>query len=115
MSTVRIALDKVSYEIDLTADNEARLRDKLAKFVDAATEVKSKPAARRGRTSASMTSTRPDKERTRVIRQWPGPTDTRSPAADVSRRRSGKHSAPVTKTLRDPDRHRVVSMPVRLG
>ena len=34
MSTVRIALDKVSYEIDLTADNEARLRDKLAKLAD---------------------------------------------------------------------------------
>jgi len=70
VSTVRIALDKVSYEIDLTADNEARLRDKLAKSVDAATEVKSKPAARRGRTSASMTSTRPDKEQPRAIREW---------------------------------------------
>ena len=41
-----------------------------AKFVDAATEVKSKPAARRGRTSASMTSTRPDKEQPRAIREW---------------------------------------------
>jgi hypothetical protein len=29
VKTVRIALDKVGYEIDLSAANEARLRDKL--------------------------------------------------------------------------------------
>jgi len=32
-STVQIALDKVSYEIDLSAANAAGLREKLARFV----------------------------------------------------------------------------------
>jgi hypothetical protein len=40
VSTVRLALDKVSYEIDLSAVNEARLRDKLAKFVAAGTRCR---------------------------------------------------------------------------
>lgn len=70
VSTISIALDKVSYEIDLSAANEARLRDKLARFVDAATEVKSKPTPRRGQKSAAVASTRPDKEQTQAIREW---------------------------------------------
>jgi hypothetical protein len=68
--TVRLALDKVSYEIDLSAVNEARLRDKLAKFVAAGTEVRAKPVAGTGRKSASVATTRPDKEQTQAIRQW---------------------------------------------
>lgn len=62
---------KVSYEIDLSTNNEARLRDKLAKFVDAATELKGKPVAGRGRRSAGVVAgTRPDKEQLRAIREW---------------------------------------------
>ena len=57
VSTVRLALDKVSYEIDLSAVNEARLRDKLAKFVAAGTEVRAKPVAGRGRKSAAVANT----------------------------------------------------------
>jgi len=71
VSTVRIALDKTSYEIDLSAANEARLRDNLGRFVDAATEVKTTPAARRrGRKVAPTANTRPDKEQTQAIREW---------------------------------------------
>ena len=72
VSTIHLALDKVNYEIDLSAVNEARLREKLARFVDAATEVKVKPVARRGQraTPAAVASTRPDKEQTRAIREW---------------------------------------------
>ena len=70
VSTVHFALDKVSYEIDLSAVNEARLRDKLAKFVAAGTEVKVKPVAGRGQKSVSVATTRPDKEQTQAIRQW---------------------------------------------
>ena len=33
VSTVLFALDKINYEIDLSAANDARLRDKLAKFL----------------------------------------------------------------------------------
>ena len=70
VSTVLIALDEVNYEIDLSAANETRLRDQLAKFVNAATEVKVKPAIRRGRKTAAVTATRPDREQTQAIREW---------------------------------------------
>lgn len=70
VSTVEIALDKANYEIDLSAANQARLREKLARFVDAATEVKSKPAARRGRKAAPAPASRPGREQTQAIREW---------------------------------------------
>ena len=70
VNSVRFALDKVSYEIDLSPANEARLRDKLAKFVDAATQVKNNPATRPGRKPAATASSRPDKEQTQAIREW---------------------------------------------
>jgi len=70
VKTVLIALDKIEYEIDLSAANEARLRDNLAKFVEAATEVRKKSVVRRGRRPAAVTSTRPDKEQTLAIREW---------------------------------------------
>jgi Lsr2 len=70
VSTVRLALDKVSYEIDLSAVNEARLRDKVAKFVDAATEVKAQSVWGKERKSAAAVTTRPDKEQSQVIREW---------------------------------------------
>ena len=72
VSTVHLALDKVSYEIDLSAANAARLREKLARFVDVAKELKSKPAPRRrpGKATPVATSTRPDKEQTQAIREW---------------------------------------------
>jgi hypothetical protein len=96
VSTVRLALDKVIYEIDLSAVNEARHRDKLAKFVAAGTEVRAKPVAGRGRKSAAAITTRPDKEQTQAIGQWAGPTGIRSLTVGVSRRQSRKRSAPLT-------------------
>ena len=33
VSTVHFALDKINYEIDLSAANNTRLREKLAKFL----------------------------------------------------------------------------------
>ncbi len=92
VSTVLIALDKVSYEIDLSATNETRLRDKLAKFVDAATEVKAKPAVRRGRKTAAVASTRPDREQTQAIREW-----ARSNGHQVSER--GRISAAIQEAF----------------
>ena len=71
VSTVHFALDKINYEIDLSAANNTRLREKLARFLDAATEVKDKPVARRGRkTTPAAAGTRPDKEQTQAIREW---------------------------------------------
>ena len=68
VNTVRLALDKVSYEIDLSAANQSRLREKLARFVDAATEVKTTPIQRRGRKPAAA-GARPDREQTQAIRR----------------------------------------------
>ncbi|HEX5541517.1 MAG TPA: Lsr2 family protein [Micromonospora sp.] len=67
--TVRFGLDGVQYEIDLSEKNEAKLREALAPFVDAAR----RPArgglvvggrAARGRTAAA------DREQNRAIRAW---------------------------------------------
>ena len=69
VNTVSIALDKVSYEIGLSTANEARLRDKLAKFIDGATELKNNPS-QQARKSAAVSTTRPDKEQTQAIREW---------------------------------------------
>jgi len=70
VSTVQIALDNTSYEIDLGAANQARLRESLAKYLDAATEVRTKPVTRRGKKSAPVATARPDKAQTQAIRDW---------------------------------------------
>ena len=95
VSSVRFALDKVSYEIDLSPANEARLRDKLAKFVDAATEVKNNPATRRGRKPAAAAMDRPDKEQTQAIREW-----ARTNGHQVSAR--GRISAAIQEAFSAP-------------
>jgi len=67
--TVRFSLDGTDFEIDLTADNEARLRDKLARFVENATPVR----APRGRGRTGGRVSRPpasDPDQTRAIRAW---------------------------------------------
>ena len=43
VSTVLLSLDKKDFEIDLSADNEARLRENLARFVDNGTLAPSTP------------------------------------------------------------------------
>jgi hypothetical protein len=71
--TVSFALDGKSYEIDLSDDNAARLRDSLASFVAAAR--RSGSAARRGRgqrvpADAPAAPARADREATAAIRTW---------------------------------------------
>jgi hypothetical protein len=70
--TVSFALDGKSYEIDLSDDNAARLRDALASFVAAAR--RSGASARRGRgqrvAAEPGTSVRADREATAAIRAW---------------------------------------------
>ena len=53
VNSVSFSLDKTNYEIDLSAANEARLRDKLAKFVAAATPLHPQRAVRRGAVKAA--------------------------------------------------------------
>ena len=72
--TVSFALDGRAYEIDLSEDNAARLRESLASFVAAAR--KSGGSAAAGRRAPKMTassSRRPqplDREQTAAIRAW---------------------------------------------
>ena len=70
--TVMFALDGRAYEIDLSDDNAARLRDSLATFVAAAR--RSGGTARRGRTpratEGESTPTRANREETAAIRTW---------------------------------------------
>jgi hypothetical protein len=72
--TVSFALDGRSYEIDLSDDNAARLRDSLAAFVAAARRAGS-ATGRRGRgTRAAADSpaapARTSREETAAIRTW---------------------------------------------
>jgi Lsr2 len=65
--TVTFALDGARYEIDLSAENAARLRDTLALYIGNArkpTRTTARPlgAPRRG--------TRADREQTAAIRRW---------------------------------------------
>jgi hypothetical protein len=66
--TVSFALDGAIYELDLTADNAARLRDTLSVYIAGARRAARNgtrvvgPAARRG--------TRADREQTAAIRAW---------------------------------------------
>ena len=67
--TVRFSLDGTDFEIDLNAGNEARLRDKLARFVENATPVR----APRGRARTGGRVSRPPAsgpDQTRAIRAW---------------------------------------------
>jgi hypothetical protein len=70
VSTVQIARDNTSYEIDLGSASQVRLRETLTKYLDAATEVKTKPVTRRGKKSAPVASARPNKAQTQAIREW---------------------------------------------
>ena len=72
--TVLFAIDGRAYEIDLSEDNAARLRESLAPFVAAAR--KGGGAAAAGRRTPKMTASsgrRPqplDREQTAAIRAW---------------------------------------------
>jgi len=69
VNTVQFALDGKPFEIDLRAANEERLREKLARFVDAASLVQQPKAApvKRANKTVSVAST---KEQTQAIREW---------------------------------------------
>jgi hypothetical protein len=61
--TVSFAVDGAAYEIDLSAENAAKLRDAFASYVGAARKVGSR-SARRGRRSSGADN------RTAQIRAW---------------------------------------------
>ena len=69
VTTVLFSLDGSNFEIDLSAANEARLRDGLARFVDAASSVK---PARAGRAPprAKVAGPPPNRDQAQAIRDW---------------------------------------------
>jgi hypothetical protein len=76
VETVRLALDGTNYEIDLSVSNAGRLREKVARFVDAATPAKAANSvpARRGRRgkegSAAAVPARSNRDQVQAIREW---------------------------------------------
>jgi hypothetical protein len=72
ISTVEFGVDGVSYEIDLTPTNAAKLRDELAEFIGAARRTGGR--AKRG-TAASTPNVKSDsggytREQNKAIREW---------------------------------------------
>ena len=70
VSTVAFNLDNTNYEIDLSAANSDRLREKLARFLDAASPVKpakNAPAKRRTKVTVPV---RPSRDQTQAVRDW---------------------------------------------
>jgi hypothetical protein len=68
VTTVQFHLDKTNYEIDLTATNEARLRDRLARFLDAATPAA--PPRTPSRTKRTVKSIPAGRNQTQAVRDW---------------------------------------------
>jgi hypothetical protein len=66
--TVPFSLDGVSYEIDLSGDNAAHLREELARFIAAGQRTGGRKV--RLATGQSASSSGGDRERSRQIREW---------------------------------------------
>lgn len=69
VSTIEFALDGTSFEIDLSAANEDRLRQKLTRFVEAASPV-NQPTAKTVKRPEKAVSVAATKEQTQAIRDW---------------------------------------------
>ncbi|HEY3469705.1 MAG TPA: Lsr2 family protein [Amycolatopsis sp.] len=66
--TVQFGLDGVTYEIDLSDENAAALRDELARYIGAGRRVGGRKV--RVATGQSTTTTQSDRERNQQIRAW---------------------------------------------
>ena len=66
--TVQFGLDGVTYEIDLSDDNAAALRDELTRFIGAGRRIGGRKV--RVATGQSTTTTTSDRERNQQIRAW---------------------------------------------
>ncbi|MEV6644494.1 Lsr2 family protein [Amycolatopsis sp. NPDC051371] len=66
--TVQFGLDGVTYEIDLSDENAAALRDELARFISAGRRIGGRKV--RVATGQSTTITASDRERNQQIRAW---------------------------------------------
>ena len=64
---VQFSLDGSNFEIDLSAENAARLRDKLARFIEAGHRVQGQ---KRGIRKQVITTGATSREHTQAIRHW---------------------------------------------
>jgi hypothetical protein len=80
--TVIFALDGTHYEIDLSKKNAAKMREGLARYVDAGTRIGrgTTPAGRAG-SGRGRGSARVDRDQNRAIREW-----AQAKGLDVSKR-----------------------------
>ncbi|MCC2336524.1 histone-like nucleoid-structuring protein Lsr2 [Cellulomonas wangsupingiae] len=93
--TVTFGLDGVTYEIDLTSENAAKLRDAFAQWVANARKVSGRSAARSSARSSSSSSTRTARSNeAQEIREW-----AKANGYQVSER--GRISAEVKKAYDD--------------
>jgi len=93
--TVTFGLDGVTYEIDLTSENAAKLRDAFAQWVANARKVSGRSASRSSARSSSSTSTRTARSNeAQEIREW-----AKANGYQVSER--GRISAEVKKAYDD--------------
>lgn len=83
VENVQFALDGTNYEIDLSASNSGRLREKLERFVTAASPAKAaKPAAARRSPKGKAAAPAPtNRDQVQAIRDW-----ARSAGLEVSSR-----------------------------
>ncbi|HEY2058740.1 histone-like nucleoid-structuring protein Lsr2 [Amycolatopsis sp. NBC_01480] len=68
--TVPFSLDGVSYEIDLSEDNAAALRDELARYVAASRRTGGRKVRIAAGQAPRPTSSAADRERNRLMREW---------------------------------------------
>ncbi|ADG73555.1 conserved hypothetical protein [Cellulomonas flavigena DSM 20109] len=93
--TVTFGLDGVTYEIDLTSDNAAKLRDAFAEWVGHARKVSGRSSSRSsGRSSSSSASRSARSNEAQEIREW-----AKANGHQVSER--GRISAEVKKAYDD--------------
>lgn len=69
-STVEFALDGVNYQIDMSVDNAAKLRDALASFVANARKTGGRKRSGNKPGKPSGAPTQADRERNQAIREW---------------------------------------------
>jgi hypothetical protein len=69
VGTVQFALDNVSYEIDLSTANAARLREGLARFVENGKKMKH-PQGRKATSRRGVPPSPWGREPARAVREW---------------------------------------------
>src|SRR5450755_3529262 len=69
VGTVEFSLDGTNYEIDLGGANADRLREKLARYVDAGTRV-TPQKTRQAKRAARPVPERTSRDQTQAIREW---------------------------------------------